>query len=302
MKMIFPNKLKSGDLVGLAAPCSHQTTEALSLVSSAIEFLESWGLKVQLQKGHDHQHFYLAGSDQHRAEQFQALYTNPEIKAVFFTRGGYGASRLYQHLDDQHIRQHHKIVVGLSDVTSLLLYLQKVCGMVVYHGPNLAASQFLESDQRKKTQASLHDALFLDEYFPSFSVSTIQPGQGKGLLTGGCLSLVVTTLGTPYEIETEGKILFLEDVQEQPFRIDRMLTHLRNTGKLDRIQGIVFAEMVECEGEQKELWNILADFFKDDPFPVVYGLPSGHGIYSLTVPLGVEAELDSEKGTLQLVP
>jgi len=312
--MIFPNKLKKGDTVGLLSPSGYPANSQLHLVSEAVSLLKSWGLEVQLQPGYDNRHFYLAGTDEHRAEHFQSFYTDPQIKALFFTRGGYGASRLYRYLDDDLISKHQKIVVGLSDVTSLLLYLYKVCQMVVFHGPNLASSTFLKKPLKEQTQESLYNHLFSMERDPVsselpsvgiswsdnsrlpsvFRKSVLKKGYGKGLLIGGNLSLVVTTLGTPYEIETKGNILFLEDVNEKPYRIDRMLTHMRNAGKLEGIQGIVFGEMVGCYDKDDLLWKMLEDFFKDDPFPVMYGLPSGHGDYSLTLPLGVEVELDTD--------
>ncbi len=293
--------IKKGQKVGLVAPCSPQVKGNENLVQQAIAILENWGLEVWLQPGHDYRHFYLAGNDEHRAEQFQDLYTNPEISALFVTRGGYGAARMLPHLDHSAIAQHSKPVVGLSDVTSLLLYLQHVCQMVVYHGPCLASSTFLHHPQRHQAHQSLYDCLFTTHYTPEISIKTLIPGRAQGLLTGGCLSLVVTSLGTFYEIDTVGKILFLEDVNEAPFRIDRMLTHLRNAGKLDQVQGVVFAEMVGCLGDDDWLWAILSDFFQHDSFPVVYGVPSGHGDYSLTLPLGRTVEIDTESNTIRFL-
>ena len=300
--MMFPKKLEPGDTVGLVAPCSHQAKENQHLVAEAISVLESWELQVKLQSGHDHQHFYLAGTDQHRSEQFQQLYTDPQIKALFMTRGGYGASRMLRYLDHTAISAHQKMTVGLSDATSLLLYLQKFCKMTVFYGPGLATSQFLQSPQKEQTQQSLHDLLFASDYHPSFPIQILCHGHSQGLLTGGCLSLVVATLGTFYEIETAGKILFLEDVNEAPFRIDRMLTHLRNAGKFDQLQGVVFGEMAGCQGDEGLLWKMLEDFFQESSFPVVYGVPSGHGETCLTLPLGAEVEIDTTREIFCFLP
>ena len=300
--MIFPHKLKPGDTVGLIAPSSHQTKENLTLVPEAISILESWGLQVRLQPGYDHQHFYLAGTDQHRSVQFQQFYTDPQIKALFVTRGGYGASRMLRYLDQTAIAASQKIVVGMSDATSLLLYLQKVCQMAVFHGPGLATTQFLKSPQRERTQQSLHNLLFSTDYHPTFPVQVLRHGTAKGRLTGGCLSLVVATLGTYYEIDTKGKILFLEDVNEAPFRIDRMLTHLQNAGKLDHLQGLIFGVMENCSGRDNVLWELLDDFFQDVSFPVAYGLPSGHGECCVTLSLGSQVELNTITETLHFLP
>ncbi|MBF0280695.1 MAG: LD-carboxypeptidase [SAR324 cluster bacterium] len=289
--MILPQKLKIGDTVGLVAPCSHQARKNQHLVAEAISVLERWGLQVKLQPGHDQQHFYLAGTDQHRSKRFQDFYTDPNIKALFITRGGYGASRMLRYLDRPAIAAHQKIVVGSSDATSLLLYLQKFCQVVVYHGPGLATSQFLQSLQKEQTQESLRALLFSEQY-PSFPVQILCEGHAKGLLTGGCLSLVVASLGTFYEIETEDRILFLEDVDEAPYRIDRMLAHLQNAGKFGRLKGLVFGEMTRC-GEQTDLLRILEDIFHDADFPIVYGVPSGHGETCMTLSLGAEVEIET---------
>ena len=299
---MLPRKLERGDKVGLLAPGSHQSRGQEHLVAKAISILESWGLQVKLQPGWHHRHFYLAGNDQHRARQFQDFYTDCQLKALFITRGGYGASRILRYLNSSAIADHRKIVVGSSDASSLLLYLQKVCQMVVFHGPNLATCQFLESSGRQETQQSLHDTLFSTKYFPLLPVQTLRPGSATGPLTGGCLSLVVASLGTFYEIETRDKILFLEDTAETPYRVDRMLTHLKNAGKLDYLQGLVFGEMPGCEGSASILWEILTDYFQDALFPVACKLPSGHGPVSVTLPLGSFVSLDSSEGLFRVLP
>ncbi|MCG8334100.1 MAG: LD-carboxypeptidase [Proteobacteria bacterium] len=300
--MKFPYKLKKGDTVGLLAPSSHQAYDALHLVEKAIPVLESWGLKVKLQPGHDRKHFYLAGTDEHRARYFQEFYCNPEIKAIFITRGGYGASRLYPLLDDDLISRNQKIMVGLSDATSLLLYIHKTSGGIVYHGPNLASYQFHESPSKHKNRESLHNNLFQEDFFPTYHISTIKSGTGKGKLIGGNLSLVVTTLGTPYEIDTRDKVLFLEDTKEKPYRIDRMLTHLRNAGKFENIQGLVFGDMVGCNNDANLLWDVIEDMFGEANFPVVNGLPAGHGEFTITMPFGSDVEINTGANELRFIP
>ncbi len=299
--MKVPQKLRPGDRVGLVAPCSHQPRGRERLVAEAIAILESWGLHVKLQPGWDLRHFYLAGNDRHRAGQFQDFYTDSNLKALFVTRGGYGASRILRFMDSSAIAGHQKIVVGSSDATSLLLYLQKICRMVVFHGPNLATAQFLESVGNQATQQSLYDTLFSAKHLPLLPVQALRHGKATGVLTGGCLSLVVASLGTFYEIETEGKILFLEDTAEAPYRVDRMLTHLKNAEKLDNLQGLILGEMVGCEGPDSILWEMLNDFFKDVRFPVACKLPSGHGPVSVTLPLGSLVSLDADKGWFQVL-
>ena len=156
----------------------------------------------------------------------------------------------------------------------------------------------LRHPRSHETQQSLRDYLFQENYFPSLAFKTLKRGKASGILGGGCLSLVVGTLGTPFEIDTTNKILFLEDVNEAPYRIDRMLTHLRNAKKFDRISAIVFGEMVGCLGKNEELWEILDDFFAKDSFPIVYNVPSGHGDVSMTIPFDRKVILDTESNYL----
>ena len=300
--MIFPPRLSSGDEVALIAPSSHQTRKNQKLVQEAIEVLTSWGLKVHLQAEHDAEHFYLAGTDAHRAQCFQDFYTNPNIKALFTTRGGYGASRLLRHLSPERLRSHQKIVVGYSDITSLLLYLQQVCKTVVFHGPCLATPQFLSALPHHETQSSLYNWLFQESYSPEIPISFLKSGSASGVLTGGCLSLLVGTLGTPHALDAEGKILFIEEVNEAPYCVDRMFTHLRNAGKMEHIKGLIFGAMQGCEGEQNDvLWQIILDMFQDAEFPIAYGLPSGHGEQNLTLPLGLPVHLDANEKVLKFI-
>lgn len=287
--------------MGLCATSSHQIKDQEGLIDEAKHLLESWGLRVVLQDSILERHFYLAGRDEHRAKEFIKLYTDSRIKAMFFTRGGYGSARLLRYFDADLFRKNKKILVGLSDVTTLLHYFQKVCDMVVFHGPCLATSQFLRSEDKEKSQQSLYQYLFDNQLLSPFEVVTLKEGNSQGILTGGCLSILVTLLGTPHEIETEGTILFLEDINEEPYRIDRMLTHLRNAGKLEGLHGLVFGEMTGCLGKEGLLWEMLKDYFHDAEYPVVYGVPSGHGKYSVTLPLGAMAAINTDQHQFRLL-
>ncbi|MGK5091061.1 LD-carboxypeptidase [Deltaproteobacteria bacterium TL4] len=292
--------LKPGDSVALTAPSSHQPKAAEGYVEAATKVLESWGLNVILQPGYDQKHFYLAGTDQHRAQQFQNLYLNEQIKAIFVTRGGYGASRMIPHLDPNLLADHHKIMVGSSDFTSLLVFMQSVCDQIVYHGPCLATDQFLNSPLKEQTRDSLKQWLFDPTYNPSLPLEALTRGEATGVLTGGCLSLIVTSIGTPFEIETNDRILFLEDVNESPYRLDRMLIHLKNAGKLGSLKGLVFGKMEGCVPSDL-LWEVIQDIFQGVPYPIGIGLPSGHGDLGLTLALGKTVRLNTNDGTLDFI-
>ena len=214
--MILPNTLQPSDTVALLASSSPLAPDHRRLVPIAVSVLQSWGLQVRIQPDMDAVHGYLAGADHQRASYVQHFYTDPTIKALFFTRGGYGAARLFRYLDDDVIRHHHKIVVGYSDVSSLLLYFQQVCGIVVYHGPNLVTPRTLEGADARETLHSLHAYLFRKDHYPSYVVSVIHPGCACGQLVGGNLTNLIGTLGTPYAIETQGRILFVEDTGQGP--------------------------------------------------------------------------------------
>ncbi len=295
MRLAVPPRLRRGDRVALLAPCSPQPAGEESLIEEACGHLERWGLRVLRQEdGYKSSWHYLAGSDADRARRFEEAYLRDDIKAIFLTRGGYGSARLAARLDSRRFMGRHKIVVGFSDATFLLHWLQRASRMVVYHGPGVATRQFSSARNR----AYLRRVLFGDSSLPAALPCRpwLRPRATAGVLTGGCLSLLVTTLGTSAEIETRGRLLFIEDVNEQPFRVDRMLTHLRLAGKFAGLRGLVFGEMKGCEGARGELWEILADFFKDDDFPVARGLPCGHGQVNRTLPLGLGACLEFSKG------
>jgi muramoyltetrapeptide carboxypeptidase len=194
--------------------------------------------------------------------------------------------------------------MGYSDVTVLLQFLENQCGMVCFHGP-MVAFEFARG-QGAYEGSSLQDALFENEpgwKVVSPRVEIIQGGNARGVLTGGCLSLLCALLGTPFEMETRDRILFLEDIEARPYQIDRMLTHLKLAGKFEGVRGIVFGEMIDCSqgsGQDYSLPEILAAFFKESRFPIVYGFPSGHVKEGMiTLPFGLPVDLDADLKTLR---
>lgn len=287
---------KPGDCVAIAAPGACLTPEGREHLGQAVSVLEEFGFYVKAKLDPLRRSHYLAGDDRERAEDLMALFSDPEVRAIFCARGGYGSQRIIPFLDSEIIRRNPKVFVGSSDITSLLVYLLEACQLIPFHGPNLATAQFLEGDA-KVTQSSLKEALHRG--FPA-EIPLCKPlktGSGKGKIKGGCLSLLVTTVGTSYEIDLDGAILFVEDFNEPLYRIDRMLTHLRQAGKLDRIRGIVFGEMVSCEGRDGiDLETVVLDLFEDLEIPIILDFPSGHGRKNLTIPLGVEVTLDGRRG------
>ncbi len=294
----FPPPVQAGETVALVATSSHLVSGKESRLQKSIAVLESWGLRVKLADNLLARHLYLAGPDAARAAEFERLYLDPEVRAVLTLRGGYGAARMLPHLNPEALKTQQKPVVGFSDVTSLLIALQQTCGMVTYHGPCLATEQFLEAPEAFETQQTLRRWLFQERPPAAYAVEAFRAGTATGTLVGGCLSLVVTTLGTPHELDTEGAILFLEDVGEEPYCLDRMLTHLKNAGKFRGLRGLVLGRFQEC-GPPERLRAMLEDVLADVPGPIGWNLPCGHGPLNLPLPLGASVVLDTTQGQLQ---
>jgi muramoyltetrapeptide carboxypeptidase len=241
------------------------------------------------------------------------MFRDPEVKGVFAIRGGYGASQLLDRIDYDLIRAHPKVFLGYSDITALHLAIQKRAGMVTFHGP-VTLSRFTPY-----TQTCFRKALFetapvgrvtnppdSDPLRPAHTLRTVRQGRARGPLIGGNLTLVSTTMGTPYEIETSGRILFLEDVDEEPYSIDRMLTQLRLAGKLTAAAGVIFGECQDCRPRDFKpsyestlsLGEVVDEILGRLHAPVLSGLTIGHTDDQLTLPLGVMAELDAGSGEL----
>ncbi len=331
--------LKAGDRVALFSPSSHQGQAPADAVPRARDILARWGLRPA-ELTPERRHLYLAGTDRERAEEFERLYLDPGVRALFCTRGGYGAARILPLLDRARIAAAPpKAVVGFSDVTSLFTWLHWAAGISVVHGPCLAAPSALSSPDAEGNLEALRRMLFDAEARPGHALRLIhrpppvpsgdasaasaaaarsaaparagaatgaatagagaaaEDGEGArvGRLVGGCLAVLVTSLGTPWAVDTRGAILFLEDTDEAPYRVDRMLTHLRAAGRFDGLRALVFGHMRRCDGNPPGLLeDMLRDLFHDAPFPVAVGLPAGHGDRNLPLPLGRLARLDFE--------
>jgi muramoyltetrapeptide carboxypeptidase len=250
-----------------------------------------------------------------RLDDLHAMFSDNEVDAVFAIRGGYGSMHILDRIDYDLIRRNPKIFLGYSDITAMHLAINKHSKLVTFHGP-ISLSRFTDY-----TQKYLRKALFetqpigavtnppeSNELRPAHPLRTIRSGVASGQLIGGNLTLISNTMGTPYEIETRGKILFLEDVDEEPYSIDRMLTHLRLAGKFDGVAGVIFGECQDCRPKDYKpsstipysLGEVLDNILGNLKVPVLYGLTIGHTDDQLTLPLGVAATLDATKGTLEI--
>lgn len=292
---IKPQALKPGDLIGIAASASPFEREAFE---EGVLVLKNMGFEVYFRPDIFEKKSYLAGSDTRRAEELLELLNNPQIKAVLFARGGYGLMRLLPALDSKKISSEPKIVLGYSDITSLHLYLMQKKGWPIFYGPVVAKDLKLAMDAA--TRGSLYQALtqvgaLPEMHFPE--TVALKPGVCEGVVTGGCLSLVVASLGTPYEIATDDRILFLEDINEKAYAVDRMLTQLTLAGKLQKVRGLIFGSFANG-GDLSHYRETVEDVLRDFKGPVLFNFPAGHSPVKITLPLGVKARLDAGTRTL----
>lgn len=239
---------------------------------------------------------YSAGTAVQRLEDIHAAFSDPSVDAILCNRGGYGSAELLRGLDIEIVRKHPKALIGCSDITTLLTWLHDATGLITFHGP-MAAGDFARDngvDVACWNQALTQTAPW--QLDANAGMRVLKPGRASGKFYGGCLSMLVASLGTPYEIQTAGTILFIEDVGTRPYQIDRMLQQLRLAGKLDHVRGIVFGYMLDCgQPDQPDdfLERVLLRALADFPGPIAFGLRSGHvPARNLTLPIGVASELD----------
>lgn len=299
-----PPRLRPGDTVGVVAPASPSYNK--SDIRRGIATLEAWGYRVVVGEHVFDRHGYLAGADAARAADLNRMFRDPEVRAIFMTRGGYGSCRILGQLDWEALRHQPKILVGYSDITSLHLAAHRLAGLVTFYGPMVAGYNARDLTEYKRDyllRAVTGDAPLGEIRQPEDGpwLETIVPGRVTAPLVGGCLTLVCQTLGTPYEIDTRGKIFFFEDVHEEPYRIDHLLTHLLMAGKLQECAGIVIGECADCGPRPHHpaffstlsLEDVIEELIRPLGVPAMYGLTIGHGKHLATLPLGVTATLDA---------
>jgi muramoyltetrapeptide carboxypeptidase len=294
-----PPPLRSGDPVALVSPSGPAPAAAIDAASA---YLSQRGHPVRLGTHVKRRHHYLAGDDDQRLADLEAAFADPQIKAIFCTRGGYGSSRLLDRLDYDLIRRNPKIVIGFSDTTALHLGLYARTRLVGLTG--FLAAYDLSPDHKATAQALWH-ALGPD-YTASLplgdQVQVLRPGRARGRLVGGCLSLLVHLLGTPYQPDFDDALLLLEDVGETPYRIDRMLCQLRLAGVFDRIGGLLLGRFRDCDDAQQRpplIKDIALDLLGRRAIPVLSHLPYGHFPQRLVLPLGIEFDLSTHPCNLR---
>ncbi|MBN2974587.1 S66 peptidase family protein [Pseudomonas lactucae] len=284
--------LRAEGTIALIAPAGPAALD----VEKAGQWMRARGYDLHIFTGVYERDGYLAGSDAVRLRDLHAAFANPDIDAIFCLRGGYGTPRLLDALDFELIRANPKPFVGYSDITALHLAINRYAGFVTFHGPMLNAD--LLGDKQAPTESSLLSMLRGQlgtgaelKHPVAWPLTTIAPGIACGRLLGGNLSMIAAVMGTPYEIDAEGVILFIEDVNEPIYRIDRLLTHLRLAGKLAQVAGVLVGDVAGVD--KVALDRLLKQTFEPLCIPVLSGWRSGHCDPNLTLPMGAQVRLDA---------
>lgn len=309
--IIKPPALRPGDTVGLLTPATFMADP--DKLAAADRTVRWFGLVPRFAGNVRKRSGYLGGSVEERVADLHELFADPAVKAVFAIRGGYGSAQLLDRLDYGLIRRNPKIFVGFSDITAMHLAIHRETGLVTFHGPIVLAgfTQFTQDNFRRmlfeaKAAGRLTNPPEANKLRPLHTLRTVRPGTARGRLIGGNLTIIATTMGTPWEIDTRGRILFIEDVDEQPYSIDRMLTQLRLSGKLEAAAGIIFGECRDCKPREFRpafeatfsTGEVVNRILGELRVPVLAGLTIGHTDDQLTLPIGCMAALDADKGEL----
>lgn len=297
-----PPALRPGDVVRVVTPSGPPRPERLT---AGLELLAAWGLDAQVTPSVHDRHGYLAGTDEARLAEFNAALRDPSVRAVFCARGGYGVTRIIDGVDWAALRADPKPVVGYSDITALHMAGYGRAGVAGVHGPVLASFHTPE-DADGPVIAALRDALFTGDPVVVKTAGHEPTGRltsgasaGTGPLLGGNLSLIVDAVGTPTALDHTGAVLLIEEINEEPYRVDRALTQLRRAGALDGLAGVALGNFTNCADEWKvDVVDVVGEFLAGLGVPVVGGLPIGHGIRQETVPYGTTATVDPLTGTL----
>jgi muramoyltetrapeptide carboxypeptidase len=298
---VKPPALRPGDSVGIVAPASNVKRADLE---AGCEALRRAGYRPVYSASIFEKDLYFAGSVERRARELEDMFVRDDVRAIVCARGGYGANYLLTELDIEIIKAHPKILVGYSDITTLLTYFLDVAGLIIFHGPMAAKDWSHENGvDLPSWQTAVSGSIPWDVALGT-GASGLVDGEAQGILYGGCLSILVASLGTPYEIKTEGTILFLEDLAAKPFQIDRMLMQLKLGGHLDGVRGIIFGEMLDCvqaTNQDYTLQEVVTRIVGDLRVPVAFGVKSGHVTSSnITLPFGVRAKLAVHSGQVKL--
>ena len=311
MKRLIPPGLKPGDLIGIVSPASPPFGEKVKQYDQGKKYLLQQGYRIIEGEHVLSEYGYLAGSDEQRLHDLNSMLTNPEVRAIIFSRGGYGTPRLLRKVRYDAIESDPKIIVGYSDITSLQLAILAKTGLITFSGPMVAVEMGSGMDPLTEKhlwqmlcQPGLHrlPAQEFEENVPIY-----RHGAAEGALIGGCLSLVNPLIGTDFLPDFDGAVLLLEDIGEDIYQIDRYFAHLRNAGLLDRINGIVLGQFIDCKADEEDtfpsltLEQVIRDYTDELDIPVMANFPYGHGMRKFTLPIGARVRMDTKNKSIELL-
>ncbi len=307
MKILKPKALKKGDIIGIISPAS--SPDDFTRIEQGVRYLESLGYRVKLGKHIFKRYGYLSSTDDERAEDLNGMFADEKVRAIICVRGGYGTPRLLDRVDYSLIKRNPKIFVGYSDITALQLAIFKRTGLVTFSGPMLAVDIYSNFDD------------FSEEFFwriltskerkieiknpDGVELNTLKPGKATGILLGGNLSLIASIMGTKYQPNFNESVLVIEDIGEEPYRIDRYLSQLKNSGVLYKISACILGQFTDCVPKEPEksltLEQIFNDYLGNLKIPVISNLSYGHIPQKLTLPLGVKVGLDAKRQKITII-
>lgn len=307
MGLVKPKKLNTGDVIGLVSPAS--SPRDLSRIEKSVKYFESVGYRVEIGKHVGGQHGYLSGTDAERLEDLHEMFRRKDINAVFCVRGGYGSPRLLSQIDYKLIAKNPKIFVGYSDITALSLAFLKKTRLVTFAGPMPAVDFHGEVDPYAEenfwamlTSAKKPGTVPMPD---GHELKPYKKGKASGHLVGGNLALVAGLAGSPYMPQIKGSILFLEDVGEPPYRIDRMLNQLKINGFFKKAEGVLLGQFTNCvESDPDEatlsLEQVINDYLADVEIPVMTNLPHGHVDFNFILPFGIDAKMNVNRQSITI--
>ncbi len=286
--ILSPPTIKKGDTIGMVAPAGSWDEK---LFNQGIGILADYGFKVKFPRDFARKEKYLAGSDEYRSEIFHDMWRDPEVAAILAVRGGYGSLRILPHIDYNLIKANPKPFIGFSDISALHSAILEKTGLITFHGPMLTT---LGKSNRQSLTSFFH-TLTHGSCLPLTSkVEILKQGNSTGRLTGGNLTTLSHLVATEYEVCWENKIVFLEDIGEAPYRIDRLLTHLFTAGRFKGITGLLLGSFSNC-GDVELIWERVIELFQDEIFPIMANCPFGHDQENMMLPFGGKAAITNNE-------
>jgi len=310
MKIVKPKKLKKGDVIGIISPAS--STSDFTRIEKGVKYLEKLGYRVEVGENVGKNHGYLAGTDEERLADLHSMFKNKNVKAIINVRGGYGSGRLLDKIDYSIIKQNPKIFVGYSDITALQMAFLNKTGLVTFAGPMLAVD-FWKDEVNGFTEEFFWNMVTSSKKIGKIinpdneNFYTLTKGRGEGNLVGGNLALLVSLLGTSFAPNFKNSVIMLEEIGEEPYRIDRMLYQLKYaTNNFKEVEGIIIGRFVDCYIKDKEspslsLNDVISDYFEKLKIPVFYNVKHGHIEQNLTIPWGLKTKLNTSRNFIEIV-